>query len=605
MPDRPRWPVVVAGVLLAAGLGLRVVGALRPGLWADEIFSLAMATGHSLEHPAAAADSAVGDFVQPANPQPASALQRYTHHDRPPAGAAGVIRAVRLSDTSPPLYYVVLNWWTRAFGTSDAALRLFSLWWAMLSVPLLWRLSRAVGRAGTGWTAGVLFSLSPVALYYSTEGRMYSLLWCLAAGFAGLTLELPRRRTPAWMPAVWTIVGIAGLLTHYFFLFVWLACVGWLLRRSFRRGGWTWMPWAAATVLAVLPWYSQVPASLRQWRVSAGWLDGELRWPGAATRPLALAAYLVSGRTPFGWGRGAGWLPAAVVLATAIWIVVHGRSRRLFSDRRLLLWAWLGGACLGPLGFDLILGTTTTSIPRYVLAGLPAALVLGAVVLGHLPPKPFVAAIVLVVASWLPGIPAFLSSARESWTPHVVAVVRGDSSPVLPTAGEAGNLGKLGRYLRSETRRGDLVLVQSIPSGVVGVARYLPPETPMASWVEPLKSLRVPADLERLIAGQQRVVLVKVHELDGNAPAEEWLLGHAELRHHARFPAFINVMFFTPVDGGRFTASAVGGRAVGQRTAQHPTGSLGGRCDEAGPPSAQLADEDDVESDQLRKRRPL
>jgi hypothetical protein len=550
--------VVVAGVLLLAGLGLRMVGVLRPGLWADEIFSLAMATGHSLEHPAAAADSAVGDFVQPANPQPASALQRYTRHERPPAGATGVIRAVRLSDTSPPLYYLVLNWWTRAFGTSDAALRLFSLWWAMLSVPLFWRLGREVGRAATGWTACVLFSLSPVALYYSTEGRMYSLLWCLAAAFAWLTLELPRRRRPAWVPAVWTIVGIAGLLTHYFFLFVWLAGLAWLLRRSFRRGDWSWLLVVAVTLLAVLPWYSQVPESLRQWRVTAGWLDGELRWPGAATRPSALAAYLVSGRTPFGWGRWGGWLPATVLLATAAWIVVHGRSRRLFSDRRLLLWAWLGGACLGPLGFDLLLGTTTTSIPRYVLAGLPAALVLGAVVLGQLPPKLFLAAIVVVIVSWLPGIPAFLSTARRAWTPHVLETGRRDTSPVLPTAGEAGNLWKLGRYLRSETRRGDLVLVQSIPSGVVGVARYLSPETPMASWVEPLKSLQAPADLEQLIAGRQRVVFVKVHELDGNAPAEEWLMAHAKLRHHARFPAFINVLFFTPAGGGRFAASGAG-----------------------------------------------
>jgi hypothetical protein len=45
---------------------LRVALAVQPGLWADEIFSLAMATGHSLEHPAADADPSLGDFVEPA-----------------------------------------------------------------------------------------------------------------------------------------------------------------------------------------------------------------------------------------------------------------------------------------------------------------------------------------------------------------------------------------------------------------------------------------------------------------------------------------------------------------------------------------------------------
>ena len=37
----------------------------RHCLWVDELFSLAIATGHSLEHPAAAAKPALGDFVEP------------------------------------------------------------------------------------------------------------------------------------------------------------------------------------------------------------------------------------------------------------------------------------------------------------------------------------------------------------------------------------------------------------------------------------------------------------------------------------------------------------------------------------------------------------
>src|SRR6266581_7946251 len=94
--------LVVVG--LAAIVQANVAG--RSGLWADEVFSLAMATGHSLEHPAAAADSVLGDFVESNTPVHAEELQRYLKHDSPPASPARVVRAVLLSDTSPPLYYL-------------------------------------------------------------------------------------------------------------------------------------------------------------------------------------------------------------------------------------------------------------------------------------------------------------------------------------------------------------------------------------------------------------------------------------------------------------------------------------------------------------------
>ena len=51
-------------LLFGVAVVLRLVLAGERGLWADELFSLAMATGHSLEHPAAEADPARGDFVE-------------------------------------------------------------------------------------------------------------------------------------------------------------------------------------------------------------------------------------------------------------------------------------------------------------------------------------------------------------------------------------------------------------------------------------------------------------------------------------------------------------------------------------------------------------
>jgi hypothetical protein len=361
---RAPWPPLVALLLSLAGLGLRIEAASRPGLWADEIFSLAMATGHSLEHPAAAAEPALGDFVEPREAQRPEVFRRYAEQEADAAGAARVVRAVLHSDTSPPSYYLFLNRWTLAFGTGDAALRLFSVLWATLSLPLLWLLGRAVGGTRAAWTACILFSFSPVAIYYSVEGRMYSLVWCLALGLVWLTLRLSEDAVRPWPAGLWVVAGAAGLLTHYFFAFVWLACVAWLwLRgRPSLRGPLTAL--GGLTLLLVLPWYLEVPASLARWRITGSWLNGDLHWPSALGQPFLLAGGLLSGRSFLGGWRWSDRLATGLCIILAIWMVRQGVFRRMFSDQSLLLWGWLAAACAGPLVFDLLRHTTTTDIPR-------------------------------------------------------------------------------------------------------------------------------------------------------------------------------------------------------------------------------------------------
>src|SRR6516225_9176213 len=114
-PGKRRRGLAVAPAVLFAACALLRLGLIdRHGLWADELFSLAMATGHSLEHPASAADPTLGDFIEAPGPLQPSAYSRYLEHDTPPAGPSRVLRAVRLSDTNPPLYYLLLFGWTRA-----------------------------------------------------------------------------------------------------------------------------------------------------------------------------------------------------------------------------------------------------------------------------------------------------------------------------------------------------------------------------------------------------------------------------------------------------------------------------------------------------------
>lgn len=507
-------------LLLCVAAVVRVGLALRPGVWGDEIFSLAMATGHSLEQPAAESDSARGDFVEPRGIVPAGSFRRYVELGSPPADAARVIRAVFLSDTSPPLYYLLLSGWIRLFGTGDAALRLCSLFFTVLALPLVWLLGRDLGGARMAWTAAVLFAVSPVCVFYSVEGRMYSLLWFFAAGLAWTTLALSRRGARPALMATWIALAAGGLLTHYFFLFVGFAFVVWLVLVPGRLSRAAALGLAAASALAVAPWYVRVPESLARWRVSGTWLADPLRWPEGLTRPFELAWSLLAGGSFWGGSPLVDGGLAVAWLLLALYLLRSGRLRAVLSHELLLLWLWVGAAVFGPLVFDLLRHTGASRVPRYALAGFPGAMLLAALGIEQLRGRVHTAFVALVLLAWTAGLWPILSHRAR------------------PEAAYRTLAGELSHWARPD----DLVLIHSIPSGVIGLSRYLRPDVPVASWIAPLGLRRVPDDLERLLQGRRRLALVQVHNMAQPAPAEPWLRRHTRLTSREIFDGALDTL---------------------------------------------------------------
>jgi hypothetical protein len=499
---------------------LRIALAFQPGLWADEIFSLAMGTGHSLEHPASEADPSLGDYVEPRGAEPPSAFRRFMQHETPPAGPKRVIRAVLLSDTNPPLYYLLLNVWTRAAGVSDAALRLFSTLWALACFPLLWVLGNEVGDRKTAWAVCLLFAFSPPALYYSAEGRMYSLVWFLALGLAWSSFSLTRNGPRPHLLLLWIISAAAGLLTHYFFGFVLIACFLWLWFHPGRISRLHLVGVAVVAGLLVFPWYLQLPESLSGWRVSAGWLDHPLTWKQTLTSPFRLAWSFLSGFGIWGGSRIVNLFTAGLFALLIAITLRHGVGRFLSKPRRML-WLWVLAAVLGPLVFDLLRNTNVSLLARYALPGLPAGLLLAAMTISWLPHRARTAFLLLVLLSWLPGIRDIFGEPCRPWEPY----------PIVAAS------------VASLTRPADLVIVHSMPSGVLGVARYMDTNTPIASWVVQLGQRRVPDDMKALLAGRRKVTLVKIHHLRKSSPAEAWLRKHMELTRHEvlRYPNRVHI----------------------------------------------------------------
>ena len=149
------------------------------------------------------------------------------------------------------------------------------------------------------------------------------------------------------------------------------------------------------------------------------------------------------------------------------------------------------------------------------MTGLPAGLLLVAEAISRLQRKARIIFLVLIMAAWLPGIRDMFTGPARAWEPFPEVGVR----------------------ISAWAEPDDVVIVHSIPSGVLGVARYVETGVPIASWVVQLQQRRVPEDLKALTAGRARVALVKIHDMGEPSPAEAWLrenarLDNEEIMHH-------------------------------------------------------------------------
>ncbi len=82
-------------------------------------------------------------------------------------------------DGSPPLFYLLLHFWIRLFGSSEAATHTLSLLFALMTIPAgMWAGWSLFGKRA-GYYAAVLFAFSTFLTEYATETRMYELMGLL------------------------------------------------------------------------------------------------------------------------------------------------------------------------------------------------------------------------------------------------------------------------------------------------------------------------------------------------------------------------------------------------------------------------------------------
>lgn len=191
-------------------------------------------------------------------------------------------------DGHPPLYYFVLHGWISVFGSGDVAMRILSGLFGVALLPLTYIAGRRLGGVRAGWAAVLVLALSPFAVRYSTETRMYALVSLLALAGWLIGQDALRRPTLGRLAA---IAGISGLLllSHYWALWflgaalLLLAVVVWRGRRGGFEAVRPPVLLGGAVLAGFVPFLAWLP-SLRYQAAHTGtpWAD--------PLRPTAVAA---------------------------------------------------------------------------------------------------------------------------------------------------------------------------------------------------------------------------------------------------------------------------------------------------------------------------
>ena len=312
----------------------------------------------------------------------------------PTIGAA--LGRVEDTESTPPLWYG-LAWIVEQAGLPVEAARGIGVVASALLAGLVVVYARRFLPLWAAGLAGLIVALAGQLVLRGAELRAYALYALLALAFAWL-LERAAEK-PSWgRLAALAGVAAAGLLTHYFFVFVALAAVAWLWTTpAFRTSR---LPVSVSLAAAVFPFLLWLPSLVQQ-------VDNQrFSWIGDFSLLKAVAVY-----SAFGWNAGPlyvrdivdigaleGVLRVAVFLAVVAGCVV---AWRLGPRGRLT-----AILALAPMGLVALLWLAGQNLftARNVLACAPFAAVAIAALVAALPHRwgrLAAAACVLVVAGGL------------------------------------------------------------------------------------------------------------------------------------------------------------------------------------------------------------
>lgn len=168
------------------------------------------------------------------------------------------IWAITAGDVHPPLYYLILHYWTMVFGNSAFSARSLSTLADIGTLVLCIKLMSLIATRRAALIAGVLLVLLPISVRYSQEARMYALLgfWLMAATVALVCWS--RQPHLKRYPVMYVLLMTSAFYTHYFaalcVLVHWVYWSGVGSGESASLPGRKWLAANVAIVTLYSPW---------------------------------------------------------------------------------------------------------------------------------------------------------------------------------------------------------------------------------------------------------------------------------------------------------------------------------------------------------------
>ncbi|MBS1883151.1 MAG: glycosyltransferase family 39 protein [Actinobacteria bacterium] len=148
------------------------------------------------------------------------------HHDEVitvmrvlPGSFGHMLHEMKVSESNPPLYYVLAWLWTHELGRSEWGIRSLSALVGTLTVPAGYAIGRQLASRRVGLILTGILAFNPMLIWYSQEARSYAMLvffGALSFLFFLRALDSGRKRELA----LWALSSALALLSHYFAFFL-------------------------------------------------------------------------------------------------------------------------------------------------------------------------------------------------------------------------------------------------------------------------------------------------------------------------------------------------------------------------------------------------
>ncbi len=261
-------------LLILAAYAWRVQGLTNQSLWRDEVDAIYFATRHLPD--------TLSMFVR--------------------AGQNG------------PLFFLALRPWFTLAGTSEFALRYVPVLAGTLTAPLLWQVARRLTPGKTvPLLAAAFLALNPYQLWYSQEGKMYTVITALVLLATLFFWEGVTRG--GWRPWLGYLLTVTvALYTHLLLILLYPLHFLWFLI-AWPQSRRHWKGYALALAGLILPY---APMVWWQWDL----LTADRQMTGFAFTPLTSTARAASQPRPrlhaarshcCGWGQSSFWAAGMVL----------------------------------------------------------------------------------------------------------------------------------------------------------------------------------------------------------------------------------------------------------------------------------------------------